>query len=334
MADITVKPAAGRIGAEIEGVDISRPLDAEAIQTIQHALDEWKVVLFRNQNLDHRSHIAFGRQFGELTYGHPHHEPPADAPEIYTIQHRRFEKQLGGEATRKQRKYAYAGNNGWHSDLTPFINPPAGAILRAEKLPPYGGDTQYTNLVAAYEGLSEPFKRFVDTLRAEHRYGANWSGMPQPSVAGFAQHAETNALVSHHPIVRVHPRTGEKALFVNPIYTDHIVDMSPIESRLILGYLFDEITRPEYTVRFRWAPGNVLFWDNRATCHIPPRDIDHLDVERRLHRVTLIGEVPVGPDGRESEAIDGPSLGSGPVFTSSFFDRRDLAAVATAQAGL
>ncbi|MDH6707197.1 alpha-ketoglutarate-dependent taurine dioxygenase [Kitasatospora sp. MAA19] len=326
MTGITVNPAAGRIGAEIEGVDISRPLDADQISTIQQALDEWKVVIFRNQQLDHATQIAFGRQFGELTYGHPHHEPPKDAPEIYTIQHRRFEKQLGGDATRELRKYAYAGNNGWHSDLTPFINPPAGAILRAEVLPNYGGDTQYTNLVAAYDGLSEPFKEFVDGLRAEHRYGANWSGMPQPSVAGFQKRVEENALVSHHPLVRVHPRTGQKALFVNPIYTDHIVGLSPIESRLVLGYLFDEIARPEYTVRFRWAPGSVIFWDNRATCHIPPRDLDHLDVERVLHRVTLVGEVPVGPDGRESEALEGPRLGSEPVFNSTFFDRRDRAA--------
>ncbi|MFJ2868471.1 TauD/TfdA dioxygenase family protein [Kitasatospora sp. NPDC087314] len=325
MTGITVNPAAGRIGAEIEGVDISRPLDADQISTIQQALDEWKVVIFRNQQLDHATQTAFGRQFGELTYGHPHHEPPKDAPEIYTIQHRRFEKQLGGDATRELRKYAYAGNNGWHSDLTPFINPPAGAILRAEVLPNYGGDTQYTNLVAAYDGLSEPFKEFVDGLRAEHRYGANWSGMPQPSVAGFKKRVEENSLVSHHPLVRVHPRTGQKALFVNPIYTDHIVGLSPIESRLVLGYLFDEIARPEYTVRFRWAPGTVIFWDNRATCHIPPRDLDHLDVERVLHRVTLVGEVPVGPDGRESEALEGPRLGSEPVFNSTFFDRKDRA---------
>ncbi|MFD4946782.1 TauD/TfdA dioxygenase family protein [Streptomyces sp. NPDC058239] len=321
MTEITVNPAAGRIGAEIGGVDISRPLDAETIESILKALDEWKVVIFRNQQLDHATQIAFGRQFGELTYGHPHHEPPDGAPEIYTIQHRRFEKQLGGNSTKKDRSYAYAGNNSWHTDLTPFINPPAGAILRAEELPSYGGDTQYTNLVAAYQGLSEPFKRFVDTLRADHRYGANWNGMPRPSVAGFDRRIKENPLISHHPVVRVHPRTGEKALYVNPIYTDHIVGVSPIESRLILSYLFDEIARPEYTVRFRWAPGTVIFWDNRATCHIPPRDIDHLDVARKLHRVTLVGEVPVGPDGCESERIEGPRLGPEPVFGTTFFKR-------------
>ena len=197
------------------------------------------------------------------------------------------------------------------------MNPPAGSILRADVIPGYGGDTTWTNLVAAYEGLSEPFQRFVDTLRAEHRYGANWSGLPRPGQSSYSERYAKNSLVAHHPVVRVHPRTGEKALFVSPVFTDHILDVSPIESRLILGYLFDEITRPEYTVRFRWAPGSVAFWDNRATSHLGPQDIGHLDVERVLHRVTLIGEVPVGPDGRESDLIEGTRFVSKPVFASA-----------------
>ncbi len=171
--------------------------------------------------------------------------------------------------------------------------------------------------MAAYEGLSEPVKRFVDTLRAEHKYGANWSGLPRPGRSGLSGLYEQNALVSHHPVVRVHPRTGEKGLFVNPVFTDHILDVSPIESRLILGYLFDEITRPEYQVRFRWQPGSVAFWDNRATSHLGPQDLGHLDVERVLHRVTLIGEVPVGPDGRESDLVEGTRFVSRPVFASA-----------------
>jgi alpha-ketoglutarate-dependent taurine dioxygenase len=117
--------------------------------------------------------------------------------------------------------------------------------------------------------------------------------------------------------VRVHPRTGERGLFVNPVFTDHVLDVSPIESRWILGYLFDELIRPEYTVRFRWEPGSVAFWDNRVTAHLGPQDLGHLDVERVLHRVTLIGEIPVGPDGRESELIEGVPFVSSPVFASS-----------------
>jgi alpha-ketoglutarate-dependent sulfate ester dioxygenase len=322
MADITspgvtVKPVAGRIGAEISGADISRPLDAETVAIIQQALDTWKVVFFRDQHLDHAAQIAFGRQFGELTYAHPHDDAPPEAyPEIYTVDPRRFEQRLGTNSKQEQQARKYSYTSGWHTDVTPAINPPAGSILRADVIPSYGGDTSFTNLVAAYEGLSEPVKRFVDTLRAEHRYGANWSGLPRPR-SGYTERIEQNALVSHHPVVRVHPRTGEKALFVNPVFTDHILDVSPIESRLILGYLFDELARPEYTVRFRWEPGSVAFWDNRATAHLGPQDLGHLDVERVLHRVTLIGEIPVGPDGRESEPVEGTRFVSQPVFASA-----------------
>src|ERR1700678_4799614 len=162
VANITVNPVAGRIGAEIEGVDISRPLATSAVQAIQQALDEWKVVFFRNQRLDHATQIEFGRQFGELTYAHPHDDtPPEEYPEIYTVDSRRFTQRLGGEATRKQRKYSYT--SGWHTDVTPAINPPAGSILRADVIPSYGGDTSFTNLVAAYEGLSDQLQRFVHT---------------------------------------------------------------------------------------------------------------------------------------------------------------------------
>jgi taurine dioxygenase len=313
---VTVHPAAGWIGAEISGADISRPLDDKAKEVVQQALNTWKVVFFRDQHLDHAAQIAFGRQFGELTYAHPHDDaPPEEYPEIYTVDPRRFQQRYGADDEPKIRKYSYT--SGWHTDVTPAINPPAGSILRADVIPVYGGDTSFTNLVAAYEGLSEPFKRFVDTLRAEHRYGANWSGLPRPRRSGATDRFEQNSLVSHHPVVRVHPKTGEKALFINPVFTDHILDVSPIESRLILGYLFDEITRPEYTVRFRWEPGSVAFWDNRATSHLGPQDLGHLDVERVLHRVTLIGEVPVGPDGRESDLIEGTRFVAKPVFASA-----------------
>ena len=311
---VTVEPAAGRIGAEITGVDLSRPLDEDTVATIQAALDTWRVVFFRGQRLDHAAQIAFGRRFGELTYAHPHDDaPPEDHPEIYTVDPRRFEQQYGTKAE-QVRKYSYT--SGWHTDVTPAHNPPAGSILRADVIPTYGGDTTFTNLVAAYEGLSEPFQAFVDTLWAEHRYGANWSGLPRPS-GGYSDRFDRNALVTHHPVVRVHPRTGERALFVNPVFVDHILDVSPIESRLILGYLFDELTRPEYTVRFRWEPGSVAFWDNRATAHLGPQDLGHLDVDRVLHRVTLIGEVPVGPDGRDSRLIEGVPFVSTPLFAET-----------------
>jgi taurine dioxygenase len=205
---------------------------------------------------------------------------------------------------------------GWHTDVTAAVNPPAGSILRAEVVPEFGGDTTWTNLVAAYEGLSEPIRNFVDTLRAEHFYYANWSGFTRYGKGAFDETVikKQQALVAHHPVVRVHPRTGERALFINPGFLDHILDVSAVESRWILTHLFNEIIRPEYTVRFRWAPGSVAFWDNRATAHLAPKDLDHLDTERVLHRITLKGEIPIGPDGRESKLIAGSSFESAPVF--------------------
>jgi taurine dioxygenase len=313
MGNATVHPVAGRIGAEIHGVDIAEPLSEHAKETIQDALNTWKVVFFRDQHLDHATQIEFGRQFGDLTYAHPHDDaPPEEFPEIYTVDSRRFTQRYNLKDDEPViRKYSYT--SGWHTDVTPAINPPAGSILRADIIPPYGGDTSFTNLVAAYEGLSAPVRAFVDTLRAEHRYGANWSGLPRQKT-GYSELIEKNALVSNHPVVRVHPFTGERALFVNPVFVDHVKDVNPLESRWILGQLFEELTRPEYTVRFRWQPGSVAFWDNRATSHLGPQDLGHLNVERVLHRVTLIGEVPVGPDGRESELVEGVPFVATPVF--------------------
>ena len=216
----------------------------------------------------------------------------------------RFAAQYGieGEAAKRLRK-RYSYTNDWHTDVTPAINPPAASVLRAEVVPEYGGDTTFTNLVAAYEGLSEPLRAFVDGLRAEHRYGAGLSrrGLA-PAGSGIGS---GKSLVARHPVVRVHPLTGERALFISPGFVSRIIGLHPEESRRLLDLLFDHLTGPQYAVRFHWEPGSVAFWDNRATAHLGPQDMDHLDVERVLHRVTLIGEVPVGTDGRESELIEG-----------------------------
>jgi len=305
---VTVRPVAGHIGADIDGVDLSRPLEDATVEQLKEALRRHRVIFFRDQRLDHAAQIAFARNFGELTYAHPHDEaPPEDHPEIFTIDPRRYEERYGPDYREQNRRRQYSYFTGWHTDVTAAVNPPAGSILRAEVVPEFGGDTQWTNLVAAYEGLSEPVRALVDTLRAEHRYG----GSDRPTGdSAYARRVNDNLLVAEHPVVRVHPETGEKGLFVNPGFTSHIVGVTPRESRAVLDLLYAEITRPEYTVRFRWAPGSVAFWDNRATAHLAPRDIEHLDVERRLHRVTLIGDRPVGPDGRPSELLAGRPFGA------------------------
>jgi len=274
------------------------------VRQVKDALFEYKVIFFRDQRLDHAAQIAFGRELGQLTYAHPHDEaPPDEYPQIFTIDPRRYEQRYGKDF-RQQVRRQYSYFNGWHTDVTAAVNPPAISILRADVVPDIGGDTQWTNLQAAYEGLSPVVQSFVDGLRAEHRYGGGRNGGYERSES-LRKRIEDNLLVAIHPVVRVHPETGAKGLFVNPGFTSHIVDVSGNESRAILDLLYSEITRPEYTVRFRWEPGSVAVWDNRATSHLAPRDIEHLDVNRTLHRVTVIGDVPVGPDGRESERIAG-----------------------------
>ena len=301
---IVVRPVAGHIGADISGVDLTGPLSPETVRQITDALHEYKVVFFRDQHLDHASQIAFGQKFGTLTYAHPHDEAPPDGfAEIFTVDPRRYEQRYGADY-RKQVRRQYSYFSGWHTDVTAAVNPPAISILRAEVVPEIGGDTQWTNLQAAYEGLSPAVQEFVDGLRAEHRYGGG-RGTGYATEGKLGKRIEDNLLVAVHPVVRVHPRTGKKGLFVNPGFTSHIVDVSVRESRAILDLLYSEIARPEYTVRFRWEPGSVAIWDNRATSHLAPTDIEHLDLRRTLHRVTVIGDVPVGPDGKESELIAG-----------------------------
>ena len=298
---LTVRPVAGHIGADVSGIDLAAPIDAGTVEELTAALHRHKVLFFRGQELDHAAHIRFGRLFGELTYAHPHDDaPPEGHPEIFTIDPERYKQRYGDDYSKRRRKYSYVA--GWHTDVTAAVNPPSASILRAEVVPDLGGDTTWTNLAAAYAGLSEPVQRFVDGLRAEHRYGG---GEAPKWDTTYARRINDNLLVSVHPVVRVHPVTGERALFVNPGFTSHIVDVEPRESRAILDLLYAEITRPEYTVRFRWERGSVAIWDNRATAHLAPGDLDHLDVRRTLHRVTVIGDRPVGPDGFESQIVAG-----------------------------
>lgn len=301
--EIQVKPVAGYIGADISGVDLSQQLSDGAVQEIRQALLRHKVVFFRGQRkVDHAEQIAFGRRFGQLTFAHPHEDDPfKEFPEILPIDNKRYEKRFG----RKTASY----ESRWHTDVTAAINPPAGSILRAVKVPAVGGDTQWTNLVAAYEGLSAPVRALADQLRAEHRFG-----IYNPYSGGsYLKRINENPLVSVHPVVRVHPETGERALFVSPGFTSHIIGVSQHESEHLLKLFFEQISRPTYTVRFRWEQGDIAFWDNRATAHLAPSDVDHLDVERVLYRVTLTGDIPVGVDGEKSELISGQVFGAEPI---------------------
>jgi alkyl sulfatase len=299
---LDVVPLAGYIGAEIRGVDLREAHEAGVIEEIRNALHTYKVVFFRDQEIGHAEQIAFARRFGKVTPAHPHEEePPAGFPEILPIDSRRYESRLGRKRT--------SNDSSWHTDVTALVNPPAASILRADILPPYGGDTAWTNLVAAYENLPKELRDFVDTIDIKHQFNTRATEGSQRE----RKVREAN-LVTYHPAVRVHPETGERALFVSPGFTRgarEIRGFTPSQSEGILKVLWDEATKTEYTVRLRWAPGTVAFWDNRATSHLAIPDAGHLGHDRVLYRVTLEGDVPKGVDGRSSESVSGePFYGS------------------------
>ncbi|MCV7068775.1 TauD/TfdA family dioxygenase [Mycolicibacterium farcinogenes] len=292
---LTIHPQAGWIGAEIRGIDLTAPLLDDEVAEIRAALLKWKVVFFRDQFIGHDDHLRLAWAFGSPTPAHPLFDsiPDPDYPTIYPIFADRFKSRYGS-----RRGFDKAN---WHADVTAAVNPPAASILRAEVIPPYGGDTQWSNTVAAYAGLSAPLQRLADGLRAVHRFAP-----PDGTTAtdDYRRRVDRRPLLTEHPVVRVHPETGERALYVNPGFTSHIVDVSPHESRRLLGLFYDELVRPEYTVRFKWEPGSIAFWDNRSTVHLAPSDLSG-EHDRRLYRVTLVGDVPIGPDGRPSVALDG-----------------------------
>ncbi|WP_186097656.1 TauD/TfdA dioxygenase family protein [Burkholderia gladioli] len=299
-SSLAVIPLSAHIGAEIRGVDLTGPLSAAEIAGIREALLKWRVIFFREQFLNHQQHVAFSAQFGEPTVGHPVFGYVEGHPEIYSIAKFR-------QATRYEGAPVRRPWTGWHTDVTAAVNPPWASILRGVTIPPYGSDTQWTNLVRAYETLSPPIQRLVDGLRGIHRF------TPPPGAAAtrdYAEAVERRSLVSEHPLVRIHPETGERALYVSPSFLKSIVDVTPTESRAILELLWEHVTRPEFTVRFKWEPRSLAFWDNRSTAHLAPSDIFDLDFDRQLYRTTLVGDVPVGPDGRASVAIEGSPVGA------------------------
>ncbi|MCT9007153.1 TauD/TfdA dioxygenase family protein [Streptomyces rhizosphaerihabitans] len=306
---LEVRPAAGHIGAEITGVDLAEPLTDETVAAIRAAVLRWKVVFFRGQRLDHASHVAFARRFGTpVRLPSRGSASPGGFPEVETTADR---LELGGrygmdhEEWLRRRRHSLL--RGWHCDHGARVDPPAATILRAETVPPYGGDTTWSNLAVAYAGLSAPVRAFADGLRAEHRLGVGYQ--TRPGDDAYVRHLLDRQIATDHPLVRVHPETGERVLFVNGYYVEQILQVSRPESRALLDMLLEQATRPEYTVRFRWDPGSVAFWDNRATIHLAPSDTAHVDHPRVMHRVMLAGDVPQGVDGKPSVPIVGSEPG-------------------------
>lgn len=293
---IDVRPLTLRIGAEIRGIDLKRPLPPAVVQEIHAAFVAWKVVFFRGQHLDHAQHVAFARQFGEPTVGHPVFGHEDAFPEVYSVAKRRT-------AIAHQDAVPETPWKGWHTDITAAVNPPMASILRGVIVPPYGGDTWWTDLAAAYRGLSEPMRRIAETLRGIHRFSPAGGRTSEYDAV-----VKRRPMATEHPLVTVHPDSGERVLFVSPNFLKSIVGFSPRESQKLLELLWEHAVRPEYTVRFKWEAGDIAFWDNRSTAHLAPVDIFESDFDRQLYRITLVGTTPRGVDGVPSRAIEGTPI--------------------------
>uniref|UniRef100_UPI003F49B2A2 TauD/TfdA dioxygenase family protein n=1 Tax=Streptomyces chartreusis TaxID=1969 RepID=UPI003F49B2A2 len=315
QSTLTATPLAGHIGAKITGVDLSQPLDGSVRREIWAALLKYKAVFFPGQRLGHAEHVALARQFGDLTRRPAPHAgaAPDGFPEILEIDAEAVDPRYGVDFEEHYRLRWLDYTAGWHTDLTPAVNPPAASILRAEAVTPFGGDTQWTDLEAAYAHLTPSLRALADGLRAEHAFFAGCQMLPHDQLdADVLKRAQEHPLVSEHPVVRVHPETGRRSLFVNPASTNRLCGFTPTQSRALLALFFEQSTRPEFTVRWQWSAGDVAFWDNRSTAHLGPADAPK-GARRSLFRVTLLGDVPVGPDGGLSRAIAGEPFAALPV---------------------
>ncbi len=260
------------IGAELSGVDLSRPLDDETLAEIKRALAENLVIFFRNQTLTPDQQLAFGRRFGDL---HRHPAAPSEPgfPELMIIAADEHSERANGE--------------GWHTDVSCDEEPPMGSILFLKTCPPEGGDTLFANMYAAWDALSERMKAHLVGLKAihdgEHVYRGLYAGLGVADKPAYPSAA--------HPVAQTHPVTGYKALFVNAGFTTRLVGLPGDESDALLDYLFRHLTHPAFQCRFRWEAGSVAFWDNRCTQH--HAIWDYWPHARYGNRVTIKGDKPL-----------------------------------------
>ncbi|HEX4292930.1 MAG TPA: TauD/TfdA family dioxygenase [Rhizomicrobium sp.] len=274
-ASLTISPLTPTIGAEIGDIDLRQPLDAETQAALHQALLDWKVLFFRDQDITTEQHLAFAGAFGALEV-HPFAPHKPDYPQVLAIAHGPGNK--GKENT-------------WHSDVTWREEPSLGSVLRALEVPEVGGDTLFADMYAAYDGLTDEVKAKIDGRMAVHDFTHFRAGMRKRGVAE-EKIAEFNAKYPRveHPVVRTHPETGRKCLYVNAAFTLHIVGMEADESATLLRHLYAQAAIPEYQCRFRWRTNSIAFWDNRASQHYAASD--YYPAVRRMERVTVIGEKP------------------------------------------
>ena len=272
---ITVQHLSGSLGAEISGIDLTQPLDNSIYAHIRQLLVEHEVIFFRDQDISLSQHKALAESFGPLQT-HPAYGTIEGFPEI-TILESTPEKPTMIEC--------------WHSDMTFKKHPPMGTILRSRIIPPKGGDTLWSSMTAAYDGLSSGMQNFLSSLTAVHdfAFGFKESLAEAGGRERLAQAVADNPPVEH-PVICTHPESGKKVIFVNELFTTHIVGMTAKESRALLGFLYEHIVTPEFTCRFSWQPNSIALWDNRSTQHKPIND--YFPSHRKLERTTIDGDKP------------------------------------------
>jgi taurine dioxygenase len=286
--DLHITPLSATIGAEIRGVDLKQPLSSATVAEVRDALLHHKVVFFPNQNLGPDDHLAFARHFGELTPAHPVIPGIDGYPEVFEIDYTKsaqLRESYGDVADR------YDGLS-WHTDVTFVERPPLGSILNAVVIPAAGGDTMFSDQRAAYVGLSAPLREFLDGLVAVHDGSHVFAALLDARDGGGDWEGERYSALEpvEHPVVRTHPETGHKSLFVNPGFTSHIKGLNRPESDALLQFLYAHATKPQYTVRYHWHAGDLGFWDNRVTQHSVVGDFT--GQHRVIQRVTLRGDAP------------------------------------------
>jgi taurine dioxygenase len=276
MTTLDIRPIAGALGAEIHGVDLDHALDDGVVAAIRRALLDHLVIFFRDQELPPERFLAFARRFGE-PMEYPLVKGIEGYPDIIRVAKLEHETvNFGGV---------------WHSDTTYLEAPPMGTLLVAREVPPFGGDTLFANMYLAYESLSDGMKRLLEGLKGvSSSVKADASKTREDRIKSDPTAQSRQEFLAEHPVLRTHPETGRKALYVNVAHTVRFTGLTVAESAPILGYLFQHQTRPEFTCRFAWRPGSLAFWDNRAVQHNPVND--YHGHRRVMHRITLKGDVP------------------------------------------
>lgn len=283
---LKVVPLLPNIAAEVHGLDLSAALSETQIQTIHDALMAHEVLVFPKQDITPAQQINFGNYFGELSV-HPFSPSTLETPELIILDNHKDNPPRFSDM--------------WHSDETFREEPPMGTILRAVIVPQIGGDTVFASMTAAYEGLSDRMQRFISGLEAIHDF------KPFRHLFTAADKEKQRKMEDRfpnpvHPVVRIHPVTGKRVLFVNPQFTIAIKDMNERESRSMLEVLFHQAEIPEYQFRLRWAPNTMAFWDNRSVLHYAVHD--YYPQRRRMERVTIKGDRPVGISDEERITLE------------------------------